>query len=61
MIAKLTNSRGEMPASWVVREKDGGSVLFETFSRKLVEAINTAKYEAVPICDYLYSLNKGKQ
>jgi hypothetical protein len=47
-------------ASWVIREKATGRVLFETFSRKIVAAINTARYEAVPILQYLVSIN-GRQ
>ncbi len=46
-----------MTASWVIREIETGRVLFETFNRKLVTALNTAKYEAVPIQPYLASLN----
>ena len=30
----------------------------ETFSAKLVAALNTSKYEAVPIREYLASLNR---
>jgi hypothetical protein len=45
-------------ASWVVREKTTGTVLFETFDRKKVDALNTARYEAVPIGQYLASLNR---
>jgi len=44
-------------ASWVIREKATGKVLFETFDRSKVGALNTAKYEAVPIQEYLGSLN----
>lgn len=47
-------------ASWVIREKATGRVLFETFNKKLAAKINTAKYEAVPILEYLQSLNKPK-
>jgi hypothetical protein len=47
-----------MTTSWVVREKATGRVLFETFSAKLVAAINVARYEAVPIGQYLAALNK---
>lgn len=43
--------------SWVIRERATGRVLFETFSRKVAAAINTAKYEAVPILQYLGSIN----
>lgn len=45
-------------ASWVIREKATGEVMFETFDKKKVDALNTAKYEAVPILEYLASLNK---
>jgi len=48
------------PASWVIRNKESGEVLFETFDAAKVGALNTAKYEAVPIGDYLGSIN-GQQ
>jgi hypothetical protein len=46
------------PASWVVREKASGKVVFETFDQRKVDALNTAKYEAVPIQQYLAGLNR---
>jgi hypothetical protein len=46
-----------MTTSWIIREKATGLVLFETFNRSLVSALNTQKYEAVPIFEYLVSLN----
>jgi hypothetical protein len=48
----------QVTASWVVRVKATGEVLFETFNPALVARINTAKYEAVAIGDYLGSLNR---
>ena len=33
--------------SWVIRVKQSGKVILETFDRKKVDALNTAKYEAV--------------
>ena len=45
-------------ASWVIRNKDTGEVVMETFDRAKVQALNTAKYEAVPVKEYLASLNK---
>lgn len=45
-------------ASWIIREKVTAKVLFETFDRKKVDALNTSKYEAVPIGEYLASLNR---
>jgi hypothetical protein len=45
--------------SWVIREKATGHVLFETFNRKLAAAVNPARYEAVPIGEYLAALNRS--
>jgi hypothetical protein len=45
--------------SWVIRNKVTGEVLMETFSPRIVAALNTAKYEAVPIREYLAQLNHG--
>lgn len=47
-------------ASWVIRNKDTGEVIMETFDKKKVDALNTERYEAVPIQEHLASLN-GKQ
>jgi hypothetical protein len=44
--------------SWVIREKATGRVICETFDRKLAAAINQARYEAVPIGEYLAALNR---
>lgn len=48
-------------ASWVIREKSSGEVLFETFDKKKVDALNISKYEAVPILEYLGSLNASQK
>jgi hypothetical protein len=34
-------------ASWVIRNKETKEVIMETFSEKLVKALNTLKYEAI--------------
>jgi len=44
------------PASWVIRERSTGRVVFETFNRSIVDRLNTTRYEAVPILAYLQSL-----
>lgn len=50
------------PESWVIRERATGRVMFETFNARTAAAINTAKYEAVPILEYLQSINgKAKE
>jgi hypothetical protein len=46
------------PASWVIKNKKTGAVILETFDKKKVDALNTTKYEAVPIREHLESLNK---
>lgn len=47
-----------MTTSWVIREKGTVVGLFETFNPKRVAALNTARYEAVPIGDYLADVNR---
>lgn len=47
-------------ASWIIREKDGGRVIMETYNKTLVERINRVKYEAVPVQEYLASLNRPR-
>ncbi|CAL62400.1 Hypothetical protein HEAR2267 [Herminiimonas arsenicoxydans] len=46
-------------ASWVIRDKATGDVVMETYDPKKVEALNTVKYEAVPIAEHLNSLSKA--
>jgi len=43
--------------SWVIRDKTTKQGVFETFNPELVAKVNTAKYEAVPILEYLQELN----
>jgi predicted nucleotidyltransferase len=57
--AEPTNAL-QRTANWVIREKATGAVIMETFDRKKVDALNTAKYEAVPIQEYLGSINGRK-
>jgi hypothetical protein len=44
-------------ASWVLRNKITKEVICETYDPRKVAALNTDKYEAVPIQEYLGSLN----
>jgi hypothetical protein len=44
--------------SWVLREKATGKVVMETYDPKKVAALNTEKYEAVPIGEYLAGANR---
>jgi len=46
-------------ASWVIRNKETGEIIMETFDRKKVDALNTQKYEAVPIQEHLGSLSRN--
>lgn len=45
-------------ASWIIRNKNTREVVAETFDRRAVDALNIEKYEAVPILEYLVSLNR---
>lgn len=51
------NAGDVAPESWVIKDKSTGTVVMETFDQKKVEALNTAKYEAVPIQEHLSGLN----
>lgn len=48
----------KMTTSWVIKHKESGDVIFETFNKNLISKINTEKYIAVPIREYLADLNK---
>lgn len=54
----MTDRNHQITASWVIRNKTTKEVVCETFSAAMVAALNTAKYEAVAIGDYLGSLNR---
>lgn len=45
-------------ASWVIVNINTGFAVFETFNENTAKAINTRLYKAVPILEYLQSLNK---
>lgn len=45
-------------ASWVIREKGSQAPVMETFNKRLVDRLNTDKYEAVPIKQHLVELNQ---
>lgn len=47
------------PASWVIREKDTGAVIMETYDKNKVDILNTSKYEAVPINEHLAGINQA--
>lgn len=59
------STKGRIPyeppvtASWILRNKETGEVIMETFDKAKVAALNTAKYEAVPIQEYLGAMNGG--
>lgn len=45
-------------ASWIIRNRQTGEVVMETFAKRVVDALNAEKYEAVPVLQYLAALNK---
>ena len=46
-------------ASWVIVSRATGHAVMETFSRATAEKINPDKYLAVPILEYLQSINRN--
>lgn len=44
-------------ASWVIVRSADNVAVFETFSQRIAESVN-AKYRAVPILEYLQTLNR---
>lgn len=46
-------------ASWVIIELSTGAVVFETFNEALAtKHLNTSKFKAVPILEWLQGLNR---
>jgi threonine aldolase len=45
-------------ASWVVVRKSDGKPIFEIWQRSVAQKINKNKFIAVPILEYLQSLNQ---
>lgn len=43
-------------ASWIIRRRDTKEVVMETFSLRTAQAVRP-EFEAVPILEYLQSLN----
>jgi hypothetical protein len=48
-------------ASWVIVNKETKKPIFETFCIEFANTINTKKYQAIPILEYLQSLNTGSK
>jgi hypothetical protein len=45
-------------ASWVIVNLETGDAVFETFNPAKVAALNTVKYKAVPILEWLQHLSR---
>lgn len=46
-------------SSWVIRDKETGEVIQETFQKSVADKVNTEKYEAVPILQHLQEMNES--
>jgi hypothetical protein len=44
-------------ASWVIVNKETQAAVLETFNQSVANTINKKKYRAVPILEYLQTLN----
>lgn len=51
----------QITASWAIRRIGTEAAFFETYDPKIVAALNTEKYEAVPIAQYLGEINCAAQ
>ena len=50
------------PASWVIYDKQKGRAVFETYcadTAEKVRANHAARYDVLPIADWLASINKA--
>lgn len=45
-------------ASWVIVDKVTGKAMLEVWQASVAAKVNTDKYRAVPILEYLQSLNR---
>lgn len=45
-------------ASWVIVDKETGKAVMETFEESTAKKVNQARYEVVPILEYLQTLNR---
>lgn len=45
-------------SSWVIRNRTTKEVICETWNYHAVTCLNTQKYEAIPILEYLNELNQ---
>jgi len=50
-------SSAQLENSWVIRNKETGEVVFETWQKSVADKVNKDKYEAIPIADHLASLS----
>lgn len=46
-------------SSWIIVNRATGAVLFETFQESITLKLNTAKYQAVPVLQYLQQFNRS--
>lgn len=44
--------------SWIIRKNGKSTALLETFNPAVVAKLNTDKYNAVPVLEYLQDMNK---
>ena len=46
-------------ASWVIVNKATGVAVLETFQESITLKLNTEKYEAIPVLNYLQNFNRS--
>lgn len=45
--------------SWVIRNKETKEVICEIYDKRKIDALNRAKYEAIPIIEHLIQFNQS--
>ena len=45
------------PASWIIKRRDTGEIVMETFSAEIADAVDPSRFIVTPILQHLVSLN----
>jgi hypothetical protein len=56
-IPKLPHGCG----SWIIVSKETGEAVFETYSRKVAQAVNQSSYDVLTALEWLYRINQREK
>lgn len=46
-------------ASWIIVSRATGKAVLETFNPRIAAAVNRARYDVLPVLEYLQNLNRA--